>query len=202
MDTLKVTPSQSALSALPDSGKELYSKAADYLLEIDGQIARLDKVLARLQPPVSGRMRISWRDEGSSATAKCKPVLVRWVRVGDKWRTTRLGLKSLVQKTPKSGAFYDTKDEVKETVRELSWLLNRRAKLVDSINALEKAVLYSCDRNQDALASLEQRIESLENRAAMLPCTWRDGQQVGEGTKETLVADLTDEEAQALFDSL
>lgn len=107
-----MTPSQSALSALPDSGKELYSKAADYLLEIDGQIARLDKVLARLQPPVSGRVRISWRDEGSSATAKCKPVLVRWVRVGDKWRTTRLGLKSLVQKTPKSGAFYDTKDEV------------------------------------------------------------------------------------------
>ena len=39
-------------------------------------------------------------------------------------------------------------------------------------------------------------IEALEDRATMIPCTWRDGQQVGE--QQMYVSP----EEQALFDSL
>lgn len=197
-----MTPSQSALSALPEEGASIYRRAQDYLLKLDGEIERLDKVLARLQPPVTGRVRVVWWKAGEKRSAANRPALVRWVRQGERWRTSRLGLKSLVQKAPKTGAFFHVKDEIREAVRELSVLLNKRSAVVEAIGHFERGMLTFAEAGEELLRESRVRIDALEDRAAMLPCTWRDGQQVGEGTKETLVADLTDEEAQALFDSL
>lgn len=201
LDTPRMTPSKEALEALPEEGRVLYSRAAEYLVEIDSQIELLDRILTRLQPPVSGRIRISWRREGDKPTARCRPMLVRWVRQGESWRSTKLGLKSLVQKTPKSGVFYDTKFELKEAVRELAWLLNRRSNFVDSMNSLEKAILYSCDRNEASLISAQKRIEDLEKRAALLPCTWRDGmlEEAVLATMNSKTADMSEEEREALI---
>lgn len=59
-----MTPSQSALSALPEEGASIYRRAQDYLLKLDAEIERLDKVLARLQPPITGRVRVVWWKAG------------------------------------------------------------------------------------------------------------------------------------------
>ncbi len=191
-----MTPSQSALSALPEEGASIYRQAQDYLLKLDVEIERLDKVLARLQPPVTGRVRVVWWKAGEKRSAANRPALVRWVRQGERWRTSRLGLKSLVQKAPKTGAFFHVKDEIREAVRELSILLNKRSAVVEAIGHFERGMLAFAEAGEDLLRESRGRIEALEDRATMIPCNWRDGQQVGEQVM------YVSPEDQALFDSL
>ncbi|MGQ5491011.1 hypothetical protein ACUH78_19430, partial [Thauera sp. ZXT1-4] len=93
-------------------------------------------------------------------------------------------------------------EELRETTRQISVLLNKRSAVIETVRRTQQAIRFLVEKNQESMRQAGTEIDALEDRAAMLPCAWRDGQQVGEGTKETLVADLTDEEAQALFDSL
>lgn len=197
-----MTPSEESLAKLPAEGAQLYEGLRQYLLEIDSNLVRLDKILSRLQPPVSGRVRLAWRKDGSSLLTERRPILVQWKKVGEKWTYERMGDKSLVQKLPRSGAFYFVREELRETTRQISVLLNKRSVVIETVRRTQQAIRFLVEKNQESMRQTGTEIDALEDRAAMLPCTWRDGQQVGEGTKETLVADLTDEEAQALFDSL
>lgn len=170
-----MTPSHQTLSGLPAEGHTLYTEALEYLVEIDEGIDRLDKILARLQPPINGRVRVSWRKEGERALTQCKPVLVRWKKQGEFWRSAKLGLKNLVQKSPKTGAFYDTREEIREAVRELALLLNRRSDVVASIQRLEKSIRFSRERNTGSMQDSKEKIEALYRRAEMIPCKWKDG---------------------------
>jgi len=208
-----VTPSDESISGLPPHGQMLYTQAQTYIHEIDACIERLDKVLARLQPPVSGRVRISWRKEGAAKFAQSKPVLVRWTKQGELWRSERLGLKSLVQKAPKTGAFYNTREEIREAVRELSVLLNRRAAIMNALFRLEQSIVFMTTRNAENMNASRAVADDLQRRAEMLPCKWKDG-VFGEPPKDVDAKvdlenielmdlnDLSDEERQAFIASL
>lgn len=196
-----MTPSQSALAALPDEGMSIYKQAQAYLLQIDEQIDRLDKILARLQPPLSGRVRVAWRKSGDKRSAECRPVLVRWRKQGEFWRSEKLGLKSLVQKVPKTGSFYNTREEVRVAVRELSILLNKRSAVVDVIGQFERSIGIFCEAGQKVIREAIERTDDLEKRAALLPCTWRDGamEEPPPGKLSIKLEEMPDEERAALI---
>ncbi|MGQ5491033.1 hypothetical protein ACUH78_19540, partial [Thauera sp. ZXT1-4] len=122
-----MTPSEESLAKLPAEGAQLYEGLRQYLLEVDSNLVRLDKILSRLQPPVSGRVRLAWRKDGSSILTERRPILVQWKKIGEKWTYERMGDKSLVQKLPRSGAFYFVREELRETTRQISVLLNKRS---------------------------------------------------------------------------
>lgn len=79
-----MTPSEESLAKLPAEGAQLYEGLRQYLLEIDSNLVRLDKILSRLQPPVSGRVRLAWRKDGSSLLTERRPILVQWKKIGEK----------------------------------------------------------------------------------------------------------------------
>ena len=75
-------------------------------------------------------------------------------------------------------------------------LLNKRSVVIETVRRTQQAIRFLVEKNQESMRQTGTEIDALEDRAAMLPCTWRDGQQVG--TQEMYVS----EEDQALFDSL
>jgi hypothetical protein len=78
----------------------------------------------------------------------------------------------------------------------LSILLNKRSAVVEAIGHFERGMLAFAEAGEDLLRESRGRIEALEDRATMIPCNWRDGQQVGEQVM------YVSPEDQALFDSL
>lgn len=199
-----MTPSEKSLEKLPGDGMALYERLRQYLLEIDTRIDELDKILARLQPPIDGRVKIAWRKDGSTTVTACRPNLVRWKRQGEQWRSERLGLKSLVQKLPRSGAFYYVREELRETVRHIGELLSRRAAIVEAVQRMEQAVQFTIDRNQENLKQASVAIEDLQKRAALLPCTWRDGamEDVPPEKQDINAVEMDEDEMQFLIEQL
>lgn len=189
------------MAALPEEGRIVFERARQHLVEIDLKIERLDRILARLQPPITGRVRVSWRKDGEKQSGQSKPCLVRWKKQGDVWRSERLGLKSLVQKAPKTKAFYNTREEIREATRELALLLKRRTLILESIANFERSMWAFNEAGKSVLTSVEERIDDLEKRALMLPCTWKDGamEEAPPGRLNIQLAEMDEEERAALI---
>lgn len=196
----KVNASDKTLALLPAEGLALYREAQAYLLEIDRRIRQLDRALRRLQPPVSGRVRIAWRKLGENSVASCKPVLVRWTRQGEVWRSTKLGHANLVQKAPRSGPFYVVREEIRETLRLLSLLLRKRNEAQMTLMRLEQAVRQTVRMNDEALEQADEAIGRIVAAAEMLPYSWKDGNL--HEYEHLRIKDLSHEEREALVDEI
>lgn len=196
----QVNASDKTLAQLPAEGLALYREAQVYLLEIDRRIRRLDRALRRLQPPASGRVRVAWRKMGENSVASCKPVLVRWTRQGEIWRSTKLGLANLVQKAPRSGPFYVVREEIRETLRLLALLLRKRNEAQMALMRLEQAVRLTVRRNQGGLEEADEAIGKIVATAEMLPYSWKDGSL--HEYEHLRIEDLSHEEREALAEEI
>jgi hypothetical protein len=88
------------------------------------------------------------------------------------------------------------REELRETTRQISVLLNKRSTAIETVRRTQQSIRFLIEKNQESMSRTGSEIEALEDRATMIPCTWRDGQQVGE--QQMYVSP----EDQALFDSL
>lgn len=124
-----VSRSEADLRARLESGVAEICRAVQ---ELNRWIVALDRLLWRLQPPTTGRIRVLWRErEGGGAS----PVLVKWKQVRNGWHTEKLGPHPS-KSVEKWGGFGTHLAEVRKVVKLTRSLIERRAALLERATAL------------------------------------------------------------------
>ncbi|WP_018871400.1 hypothetical protein [Thioalkalivibrio sp. ALgr3] len=92
-------------------------------------IVATDRVLWRLQPPATGRIRVQWDRKSGSDGRSLTPILVRWKKVRGGWQTERLGPRAENSVT-RWGGFERHADEVRDAVLLAKRLIAKRSDVV------------------------------------------------------------------------
>ena len=93
-------------------------------------IVAVDRLLWRLQPPATGRIRVQWRKTPSRSDGDAvTPYLVKWKKVRRGWQTTKLG--SRAENSVESwGGFERHSDEVRAAVLLAKRLIAKRGQVL------------------------------------------------------------------------
>ena len=136
------------------------------VISIDGQLAKIDHALNKLQPRKTGKLRITWWKRRGKVT----PAVVKWVYVKSmqRWRAERLRNTSLVLSVRSSVEFKADAPAVKELMRRTKTLLSLRARALETMQRFQHAAGLLHAANEDKLAAfnadLNGLLEALENR--------------------------------------
>ena len=121
------------------SGLREVTDAWDTVLTLDILIFRYAHLLDRLQPSAPGKIAVRFHRSASPSTEGRLPVWVQWWKTPHgalrKWRYVKLEQKSVLRVRRRYGPFLHTEKRCAEVIREISYLLERRAALVRALNA-------------------------------------------------------------------
>lgn len=120
--------------------------AWDAVLTLDILIFKYAHLLDRIQPSAQGKLGIRFERSAVPASDGRKPIWVQWhrsaTRPGRSWDYKKLDQKSVLRARRRYGPFLATEGRVVEVVRELSYLMDRRAALVKVLTAAFVPVRY------------------------------------------------------------
>lgn len=120
--------------------------AWDAVLTLDLLIFKYAHLLDRVQPSAPGKLGVRFERSAIPATDGRKPIWVQWFRTtsrrGRNWDYKRLDQKSVLRSRKRYGPFASTEAMVAEVVRELSYLMDRRAAMVKVLTSAFVPVRY------------------------------------------------------------
>lgn len=131
----------------------------DVLADIETQLEQADRILDRVQPAHSGRIRLMWIARKSRGWLNERnPVPVSWSRnkLSGRWSALKLPVKGLVARAKHGGEFYDRRADTRKAVEALAMLLAIHARVRRSLTAFDQAWCMSrphvtADLDQSAL---------------------------------------------------
>lgn len=120
--------------------------AWDAVLTLDILIFKYAHLLDRIQPSAQGKLGVRFERSAVPATDGRKPIWVQWhrtsARAGRTWDYKKLEQKAVLRARRRYGPFRATEARVVEVVRELSYLMDRRAALVKVLTSAFVPVRY------------------------------------------------------------
>ncbi|MBK4737946.1 hypothetical protein [Noviherbaspirillum pedocola] len=149
-----------------DSSRKAGQTLAELIVSIDGQLAKIDHALNKLQPSKTGKLRITWWKR----RGKLVPTVVKWIYVKpmQKWRAERVNLESFVLSVRTSVEFKADAPAVKELMRRTKVLLQLRVRALEVLQTFQHVAELLHASNEDKLAKfnadLNGLLEVLENR--------------------------------------
>lgn len=132
---------------------------------LNRSILAVDRLLWRLQPPATGRIRVLWRKTPSRSDGDAvEPYLVKWKQVRRGWQTIRLGTRA--EKSVESwGGFERHSDEVREAVLLAKRLIARRSQVLARGRELQLSGEERGRSNAMHAKTVRREIERLVDRA-------------------------------------
>lgn len=151
--------------------KQMSQRLNDCYSAIDGldkMIKILDGLLNRMQPPISGKLRIYWSGKQNEYGTLLTPYLVKWTRTKSKrWKIESLNKRADLAVLRTNG-FEHHYTQTKAVVNEINSLLNERKELIEKLRVFQlvlikksQAMPVKLERSASLVAAIADQVNAI-----------------------------------------
>ncbi|ABM96897.1 hypothetical protein [Methylibium petroleiphilum] len=164
VDPPEIAEKEDIHSILIKMAMETATSVANQVVVVDEALADLDQLLYRLQPKMTGRIRIQWwRKEKKDRYKRAVPAYWYWAKGSKSWLADDHPIPGLRRRGKTQGKFHRNREVMKVLLGVAQDLLEMRTKLINQIAAFSadtKKVVGPAGRKAGASKQTLRRIES------------------------------------------
>lgn len=154
-------PTIDELLKVPDDAAASAQLLVPYIMRIDTQLMKIDRLLNAYQPPYDGKLRINWWKKNG----KLQPLPVVWKRTKSKrWRGEIVSTKGLSRRVKTQRDFHDYAKENKMLASMAAGLMEKRVAALSLVANLARVINNTKTKNMEQLdandALLDRHLET------------------------------------------